>query len=374
MSERTDDAPKRAGVPSWLRRAAPYGVAAGLLWFLLAKTGLRDVAHVLGTVDMRLVALATLFSCLANTILGADKWRRVVNYMGSDLSFGESVFVRLGAGPIRFSAPSKSGELVKPLYLQKQHGFPFVKGASSLVLDKLFNFWGVLFFLFLGIPFFGEDVFIRVPLPFTDARLPVHAGLFPLAFVVGPIVAWKCRGLVYALAKRVHGKLHKLLTDLLSAFELIGPWRQVFLFVYSVVFQATELITCYIVCRAVGFDPVVPFHKIMVFVPLVIIFSNIPAAWSGIGLREMAMVYLLPRYGFGTPEQALTAGLLLSATEYVFPAIIGAPLVPKFLRCLAEKQPVGEGAGWRAQRPGERGSRSRGAAGEGSPGEDKAGT
>ena len=329
-------------VPGWLRRLAPYFVAGGLLWFLLAKAGLRDVGQAMRSVDVGLVVLATVFSCVANTVFGADKWRRVVNYMGGRLSFREAAFVRLGAGPIRFSAPSKTGELVKPLYLQKQHGFPFVKGTSTLVLDKLFNFWGVLFFLFVGIPFFGDDMTIRIPIPLTDARLPVPAGVLTLMFVAGPIVAWRWRGLVYRLADRVHGKLHKLLTDLLSAFEVIGPRHQVFLFVYSIVFQATELITCYIVCRAVGFERTVPFHKIMVFVPLVIIFSNIPAAWSGIGLREMAMVYLLPLYGYGTEEQALTAGLLLSVTEYVIPALIGAPLVPRFLRCLAGKEAPGD--------------------------------
>ncbi len=327
------------------RRAAPYAVAAALLWMLLAKAGLRDVWRAVRAADLRLILLATAFSCLANTVAGADKWRRVVNAMGGQVGFAESIFIRLGAGPIRFAAPSKSGELIKPLYLKAQHDFPFVKGTSSLVLDKVFNFWGVLFFLFVGIPFFGERVMVRVPLPFTSWRVPLHAGLLPVLFVAGPILAWRYRRFAYRLAERVHGKLHRLLTDLLSAFEVIGPGQQAFLLVYSILFQATELVTCYLVCRAVDIQPPVPFHKIMVFVPLIIVFSNIPAAWSGIGLRELAMVTLLPHYGYGAREQALAAGMLLSLTEYVFPAIIGAPLTPAFLRRVTARAGTDEEAG-----------------------------
>jgi len=324
MSEPTDEAiPQRTRAP-WLRRVLPYVLAVGIVGVLVSKVGVGDIATELRRVDVRMVLLATVLSCVANTFVGADKWRRIVNIMGCAVSFRESLFIRLGAGPIRFSVPAKGGELVKPLYLSRHHGLPFVRGTSSLLLDKVLNFWGVLFFLFAGIPFFGESV-------------PRYAVVFPIAFVAGPVVLWYSRGFLYGIASRLHGKLHKLMVELLSAFEIVSPSQWTFLFVYSVVFQATEIVTCYLACRAVGIDPVVPFHKLMVIVPLVIVFSNIPGPISGLGYREAAMLALLSRYAGATSEQAVTAGLLLSTAEYILPAAIGIPLLPAFVRSISER-------------------------------------
>lgn len=312
--------PARGGLGLWARRILPYVLAAGIVWFLVDKVGVAEIAQAMRGVDLHLIVVATVFSCVANTVFGADKWRRVVNRMGARVSFVESLFIRLGAGPIRFAVPGKFGELIKPIYLQKHHGLPFVQGTSSLVLDKMFNFWGVMFFLFLGIPFFSHDV-------------PQIAIALPVLSVVGPVALWRFRRALYRVAQRVHGKLHKFMTDLLSAFEVIPPQSQAFLMAYSVVFQATELITFFLVCRAVGIAPPVPFHDCMVFVPLVIIVSQIPT-WSGIGVREFAVTALLLRSGYGSEAQALCAGLLLSMVEYIFPAAIGIPALPAFLKSL----------------------------------------
>jgi len=329
------DPPPAPALPRWARVALPYAVTIGMVAFILSRIGLRDVAGVMWSADLRFVLAATVFSCLANTVAGADKWRRVVNYMGAKVTFRESLFIRLGAGPIRFVAPSKSGELVKPVYVQRWHGLPFVRGTSSLVLDKVFNFWGVLLFLFVGLPLFGHGV-------------PWYVAGLPALFIIVPVVLWSCRRVFYRLAERIHGKLHTVLSDLLSAFEVIGPKQQAFLLAYSVLFQATEVATCFMICRAVRIDPAVPFHKVMVFVPIVIIFSNIPIpTFSGIGLREAAMVTLLPHFGYGTVEQAAAVGLLLSTVEYLIPAAIGVPVLPAFLRALggAWRPGVGEKGG-----------------------------
>lgn len=328
--------PARGGLGLWARRILPYVLAAGIVWFLVDKVGVAEIAQAMRGVDLHLIVVATVFSCVANTVFGADKWRRVVNSMGARVSFSESMFIRLGAGPIRFAVPGKFGELIKPVYLQRHHHLPFVQGTSSLVLDKMFNFWGVMFFLFLGIPFFGHDV-------------PKVAILLPVLSVVGPVALWRCRALVYRVAARVHGRLHRFVTDLLSAFEVIPPRSQAFLMAYSVVFQATELITFFIVCRAVGIAPSVPFHHCMVFVPLVIIVSQIPT-WSGIGVREFAVTGLLLRYGYGSEAQALCAGLLLSVVEYIIPAAIGIPALPAFLRSLGYTKASRPDAGGEASR------------------------
>ena len=318
---------RRSSVLLWLRRVASYAVAVGIIWLLVHRVGVEKIGEAMRSADVGLLAAAAVISCVANTVFGADKWRRVVNHMGCRVSFWESIFIRLGAGPLRFIVPGKFGELIKPVYLQKHHGLPFVRGASGLVLDKMFNFWGVLFFLFLGIPFFGRGV-------------PWYAVALPVAFVAGPIAFWWNRGMFYRLANWVHGKLHKLMTDLLSSFEVIAPRDQAFLFAYSILFQATEVVTFYLVCRAVGIQPDVPFHEIMVFVPLVIIVTQVPVSTSGLGVREGAVSWLLLGSGYGTEGQALCAGLLLSVVEYLLPAAIGIPVLPAFFKSL--------GGSWRA--------------------------
>jgi len=298
---------------------AAAGTAVIMVW-IFARIGTREIFSALHGVDVRYVLMALAVSYTANTLIGADKFRKILDGLGCHISLREALFIRLGGAPVRFSFPAKSGELFKALYLRSCHQMPFLRGASALVVDKVLNMWGMLLFLFVGLPFFHET-------------LPRGSVVFPVLFVALPILLWHFRKPLYELMGRAHPKVRHLAEQLLSAFEEMSGPRKVGVFAYSVLFQASELLTCYLLCRAAHVEPQVEFRVMLILVPLVVLISSLPALTiSGIGLREASIVGILALYGYGPQENAAAAGILLSAVEYIAPMLLGVPFLPLFLK------------------------------------------
>jgi hypothetical protein len=83
-----------------------------------------------------------------------------------------------------------------------------------------------------------------------------------------------------------------------------------------------ELITVYLVSIALSMP--IPFYKILIFMPIIILIANIPITILGLGIREAAILFFFAEYGL--KQQLLSLGILCSFIEYIFPAIIGASL------------------------------------------------
>jgi len=317
----TPDQPSGTSLPERkpVRLLVILAITVAVFWLVFRKVNAGKTLDALMGSDPGLVALAILVSLVANTLIGADKWRRILHGMGCWLSFREALFIRLGCAPIRFTFPAKSGELFKAIYVQQNQGLPFLRGASSLVVDKLLNMWGMLFFLFVGIPFLGEKV-------------PMSAVVLPVLFVVLPMLLWMLRRHVYAVLGKLHGRVRSLAEQLLSAFEEMSTARKIGLFAYSVLFQVSELVTSYILAYAVGIEPSVEFRHMFIIVPIVVVLASAPWAISGIGVREPSIAGLFYFYGYGPLEKSMAVGILVSAVEYVCPILVGLPFMPLFLK------------------------------------------
>jgi uncharacterized membrane protein YbhN (UPF0104 family) len=78
-------------------------------------------------------------------------------------------------------------------------------------------------------------------------------------------------------------------------------------FLYSIALQLLGIVSIYILSKSLLLD--VPFLSLLVFVPIIIVFSMIPVSISGIGLRESAFVFLLGAIGV-PPEKSFTLSLV----------------------------------------------------------------
>lgn len=130
--------------------------------------------------------------------------------------------------------------------------------------------------------------------------------------------------------KYIHIKLYEGLNKLITAYGQIDKKKLFYLWIYSVVFQFCELLVCFVLSR--GVNIFIPFHIIMILVPITILISNLPITFNGIGLREAAVFFLFSNYG--TREQILSLGILYSLSEYVIPVIIGLLFIKPFMNKL----------------------------------------
>jgi uncharacterized membrane protein YbhN (UPF0104 family) len=326
------EAPAHAERPTlrkWAKWIVALAVTVGIFVVLLLKIPVRDVADALHGARAGPLLGAVAMSIVIKVFMGADKWRRILTALSCRVSLGEATFVRTATGPLRLT-PGKVGTLLAAVYLWRHQRFPFAKGVSSLLLERLQNLAALLAFIV-----FGPMVF-HVRAPAQVDHLSSSRTLLASAICVASLGAvYALRRPLYGLVARINVKLAVVIRDLASCFHEIHPARQAGLLLYAAAAQAGELTMGYLIFRGVGVSA--PFGTVFVGLALMVIAGNIPVSLLGFGIRELTVVYLFQSYG-AEPE-LLAVGILISVIGYVLPVVIGLPLLGLFVRRLADSTP-----------------------------------
>ena len=317
-----------------MRAAARWkrvGVAAGISLLILAllawkvETRLAAAAAQFARLDLGLFAAILVFSALWHMFLGADKWWRILRASGADVGYWEVFRVRLGSDPVRFAAPLKAGELVNALYFAGNPTLGFGRAAGSILFDKALNFFGTIFWLYVGLA--------------AMASLP-RAGLLGLHTAMGTtVIVLACvaplRHLLVNFAGKIHRKIGSLARDVLCAFEEFTLAQKLGFLVYGIVFQLRPLAVCGLLFVAFQAERLPTLQELLGLGSVVVLMSNIPSL-GGIGPREAALVAVFS--GYTDPATLLSIGLLMSFAVQVFPALLGIPMMFPLLEQLAEQK------------------------------------
>lgn len=308
-------------VTGWKRLAIAGSISALILLVLAWKAGARweAAAEQLRRLNLPLCAGILAFSALWHMLLGADKWWRIMVAQGADVGFWEVFRVRLGSDPIRFAAPLKSGELINAVYFSRYRGLGFGRAAGAIVFDKALNFFGTVFWLYVGLA--------------AMASLP-PAGLLGLHTAMGMgvvmlICVRRLRRWAVHLAGKVHRKIGRLAADVLSAFEEFSLPRKLGFLLYGIVFQLRPLVVCGLLFVAFQADRLPTLQELLGLGSVVVLMSNIPSL-GGIGPREAALMAVFA--GYTEPATLLSIGLLMSFAVQGFPALLGIPLMFPLIR------------------------------------------
>ena len=128
-------------------------VSLAILAVLALKVDFR-LDRVLGQlrlVNWPILLAAFAYSAAWHIFVGADKWWRILRSLGADIPYSEVLRVRLGSDPIRFVSPFKLGEVVNAVYFSRLKELGFSRAAGSIAFDKALNFFGTLFWLYIGL-------------------------------------------------------------------------------------------------------------------------------------------------------------------------------------------------------------------------------
>ncbi|MBN2056776.1 flippase-like domain-containing protein [bacterium] len=296
-----------------LQAGGTITLTAGVFYLLLRHV---DVGHAIALIrGMRVEYLLPMIviSLSGNIFMAADKLVRILGAIQHPLSFRESLFIRVGASPIKFVIPAKVGEMVKGFYLQRRHGIPFSEVVSALLFDKISNLIGAMLILVIGTIATGLH------------RLPALGIIFTVA--AGVLLFQKGGGRLVHWADRHEFPWKPTVLRLLRCFSHIDEWTKGWLLIYSMVFTCTEIISSFLATRAMGLQ--IPFAEILFVIPIIIVIGNLPLTISGLGTREVAFVLLFATYG--SNEALFATGVLVSLVEYAMLPVIGLLVMPFFL-------------------------------------------
>jgi uncharacterized membrane protein YbhN (UPF0104 family) len=316
------------GKRSLLRRKRFWlatGISVALLVLLAVKAEVRveKMGEQFRRANWGILAGTLAFSALWHLFVGAHKWWAILRAQGAPVGYWEVFRVRLGSDPIRFAAPLKAGEIVNAVYFGKLKELGFSRAAGSVLFDKALNLFGAVFWLYVGFAAIAQ-------MPKSWA-LAIHTTFGALVLVL-ICSRWVRRGIT-GLAGRLHPKLGRLGTGVLSAFEEFSPARKVGFLLYGIVFQLRPLAVCALMF--IAFQPdwtqLPSLRQFLAYGSVVVLMSNVPSA-GGVGPREFALVEMFK--GFADETGLLTVGLSMSFAVQVFPAILGIPLMFPLLRAV----------------------------------------
>lgn len=298
-------------------------ISLAIVVLLAWKAGVRVEAlgEQFRRLNWTLLGLTLVFSASWHAFVGADKWWRIMRALGADVGYWEVFRVRMGSDPIRFAAPMKSGEIVNAVYFAKLEKLGFSRAAGSIVFDKSLNFFGTVFWLYVGAVAMAE-------LP-TAGHLVLHTAMGLAVLVV--ICVRPVRQAATFVAGKIHPKLGKLATGVLSAFEEFSPLKKIGFLLYGIVFQLRPLTVLGLLFVAFNPDRIPSVQEVLALGSVVVLMSNIPSM-GGIGPRELALMTAFTDCADQTV--LLSVGLLMSFAIQVLPAFLGIPLMFPLLRAL----------------------------------------
>lgn len=266
-----------------------------LFIFLFSKIEIRSVVEAIKILDIRLFFIATVISVSVNIFLGAEQWKQSLKICNLDISFLETLLIKLGSMPAKRLLPLKMGEMAKPLYLKKVHNFPLSRGIFSVFLPIFLNsFTAVLFILF------GMHISEKMHISWYIIIL-----LFLTVIIFG-------RQLFLRYYKNVN------ITKIIPFISL---------FIISLIYISSEVIVVYILFNTFGVD--ISFYNFLIFVPLIIFITNIPITFQGLGTREICVVFFFSKYA--DAGLLLSIGIIYSFIEGILPLLISMFFLKGFL-------------------------------------------
>lgn len=314
----------------WVKLIICILITSTILIVLFAKIDIANMIEALRGMNYYLLLLAVLMSILSGVWGSSGQMKMILDVFGCHISYREAMFIKLGVSPIKVVLPMKLGELIKVSYLRRYHAFPFVLGVGSLVVALTFKAFALLLVMFIG--------------GFFTAPGHINFGYRSLIFIISCVALltilnsiWRRRTLVYRL-KKIQPALYQGILALFSRYKEIGKGRLAKPFLYTICIQACEIAIFYILLRAVGVT--ISIHALFVYVPLIILLTNIPIALFGLGVRELVIVTFLSKYA--AIEQLLGGAILISFVIHILPPILGLIFTTSFLNKMFTLSPEKE--------------------------------
>jgi len=281
-----------------------------LLFFLLGYVvNLKEVASTLALCKPFPLITAAILSIGVNFFLSAYQWKIAHDAAGFFTPMAESVLIKASLYPIRLVLPSKTGDLSRALYLVRVK-----KGRTSESVGLTFGIIALDTILLLATSAIAAP-FSGLPFSVTSILCTMtilSIVVFPIAKVIRnrlPNTGWsdKVRGLA-------------IITDFSfqNLLSLISTGLAVYLL------EAMQLALC---MAAAGVK--IPISRLLVGAPILLIASNFPFAFLGIGARETVACFLFSN--LASSSSIVAGAALFSITDALLLAFIGLFWLPKFV-------------------------------------------
>lgn len=297
-------------------------IGIALFIFILSRINLGALIEILSHTNIFFLILALIVNCFA-IILKSLKWKIIVNSVKPDFPLTESVKAFFVGFSFSTITPAKLGDFIKVLYIDDTR-CSLGKRISTVVIDRLIDIILLFSIAFIGI--YGFSVFYNIEILSISTIILIIAGGVAGLYVV------LHRPLLSALLEpffnifvpaHLKDKVSLYYDDFFHGLFAFYHDRARFISSVSVgiVSWIPPFVYGYLLALSIGIDTGVLFFVLVI--PVLSLLDLLPISISGIGTRDVALIFL-----FGlkviSPEQAVAFSLLYLFMSYWLIALIGA--------------------------------------------------
>jgi len=313
-----DGGRKKSPLGEWLVKIIQVLVTIGLLWWLFHDPTRRtDMSEAIARADLWWL-LAAMVSAGACEFFGIIRWQLFLKMLHLQVPLAETTrLFFIGAFFNQFLPGTTGGDVVRVLYLMREHPEHRTAGFLSVAVDRLL---AMLVLVAMGLAFaWGRAEWFAQSLTVGNTMKIFAIILFTMALGLAASFVLTKRHLVERLPTGM--PFREAIVKLSTLWQLcIANRREALLGAfYTIPMLVTFFAAFYFVARA--FTPKVDFLDMMSIMPLVTAISSLPISLNGIGVREALLDELLHELC----GVAKGTGMLVSITGMVVYLIWGLP-------------------------------------------------
>lgn len=285
----------------------PFITALIIIFFILNKFGQEQIIETFKTGNIKLTVISLILFPLTLLFL-AKRWHTILREYNINISYKETLSYYLGSVPISKISPSNSGDLVRALYLKDQMSLS--ANIGIVILENLLDILSLLFLVIIGSLFLQKILL---------ALIALLAILIILCLII-----------FSSKIKITNKKWNVRIQNLISVKEKIFSNTRLFILlsIFSIIPWVIIIICIKLFFLSYGIN--IPFLIIFSIQPIAIFLGLIPVTFSGIGVRETAMLFLYAPYA--KESVILATGLTYSAAAAIYLPLICLPFLIKTLK------------------------------------------
>jgi glycosyltransferase 2 family protein len=296
----------------------------GIILFviILSQINLGALFDILWHTSILFLALALLVNCLA-IVLKSLKWKIIVNSVKPGFSLTQSIKAFFVGFSFSTITPAKLGDFVRVLYISDdQCGLG--KSISTVVIDRLIDIILLFSIAFIGI--YGFSVFYHIRILSISTIALIIAGILAGLYVVlhRPLLSVLLRPFfTIFVPQHLKSKVSLYYDDFFNGLFTFYHDRQRFFSSIGtgIIAWIPPFVYGYLLALSIGIDPGILFFVLVI--PVLSLLDLLPISISGIGTRDVALIFLFGLKGI-SPEQAVAFSLLYLFMSYWLIALIGA--------------------------------------------------
>lgn len=280
-----------------------------LIFFIIfTNVDIQKTIAVIKNANLVLISIALIISLCTNILICSYVWKEILKQLNYNISYRESVIITASTIPVLNLIPLKLGHFAKCAYLKKYNAVPVKISALSVTVHLVVATSMLVFILAVA------SLFIMSP----------SSQLLYITILSLLIILLKKRSTRHFIANTLKksSQMNKIYLKISEAitFRPKNRYRDILkITIYCLTNKLLVITNYYILFISLGIH--IPLIEYAFLISATIILSHLPLTISGIGAREGLILLFFS--GFGSPESLLSAGLLISAIDYIFPALIG---------------------------------------------------